>query len=146
MSEIHRVVAVRGEPLPVGEVGVRVRVALTGCPSCRWSANLGARLATDLVGHPAVGYLRLNELVQGDEIVLEGVEAGEARALARTLRDAVDAANRACAEDEQPTANVAQAEADAIAGEVALEQAPAQVAMRPGTASPRGSTPSRWFG
>jgi len=145
MSESHRVVAVRGEPLPAGDVGVRVRVVLTSCPTSRWSRLLRARLATDLVGHPAVGFLRLDEIVQGDEIVLDGVEAGEARSLARTLRDAVEATNRACTEEQRPTANVAQAEADAIAHEVALEHVSALIG-RSQTASPSGSSPSRWFG
>ncbi len=59
MSEIDRIVAIRGEPLSAGRVGVRVRVGLSGCPSVRWSHALRARLAGDLVGQRAVGYLKL---------------------------------------------------------------------------------------
>lgn len=118
MSEIHRIVAVRGEPLSVGCVGVRVRVRLSGCPSIRWSHALRARLVGDLVGQRAVGYLKLNELVQGDELVLEGVEPSGVQALARTLRLAVDATNRTHAEEPAGPTNVAQEEADAIARDI----------------------------
>src|SRR4051794_17918686 len=66
-SEQHRIVGPpNGEPLPDGRVGVRVRIRLSGCPSRRWSRDLSARLANELVGHPAVGHLRLNDIVQGD--------------------------------------------------------------------------------
>src|SRR4051795_10225784 len=97
MSEQYRIVGEgRGEPLPAGRVGVRVRIPLSGCPSRRWSRDLSARLTNELVGHEAVGHLRLNDIVQGDQLVLEGVEAREAPALADALRRAVDATNRAC--------------------------------------------------
>ena len=74
----------RGEPRSLGDVGVRVRVQLSGRPSPRWSRALGARLTRELIGHPGATQLRVNitELVQGDEIVLEGVEDRETRALA----------------------------------------------------------------
>jgi hypothetical protein len=120
MSEQHRIVGEgRGEPLPAGRVGVRVRIALSGRPSRRWSRDLSARLSNELVGHAAVGHLRLNHIVQGDELVLEGVEACEARALAEALRRAVDATNQACPEDAERPAEAAHARADAIAHEVA---------------------------
>ena len=118
MSEIHRIVAVRGEPLSAGRVGVRVRVRLSGCPSVRWSHALRARLAGELVGQRAVGYLKLNELVQGDELVLEGVEPSAVQALASTLRLAVDATNRTHTEEPAGPTNVAQEEADAIARDI----------------------------
>ena len=51
----------------------------------RWSRALRARIAGGLVGQRAVGYLKLNELVQGDELVLEGVEASAVEALASTI-------------------------------------------------------------
>ena len=38
MSEDYQIVSrARGEPLPEGCTGVRVRVQLSGCPSRRWS-------------------------------------------------------------------------------------------------------------
>ena len=57
-------------------------------PSRRWSRDLGARLIRELSGHTAVGHLRLNinDVVQGDQIVLEGVEASEATELAGALQ------------------------------------------------------------
>ena len=98
---------------------MRVRVPLSGCPSARWSRDLGARLTSELVGQPAVGHLRLNEIVQGNEIVLEGVEEREAPHLAQALRRAVDRANADCGDDSPPGANVRQCDADAIAGGIA---------------------------
>ena len=121
MSEEHYVVGLaRGEPLPTGRVGVRVRFALSGSPSPRWSRDLRARLTLQLAGHPAVGHLRLNDVVQGSEIVLEGVESAEASHIAGAVERAVDAANAACAdgagvEQRQPDAN-------AIAHEVRASQ------------------------
>jgi hypothetical protein len=122
MSEHHRIVGpAYGEPLPEGRVGVRVRVPLSGCPSSRWSIDLRARLTNELVGHPAVGHLHLNDLVQGDQIVLEGVEEREAPLLSQALRRAIDATNAACAADPKPSANVPTPKADAIAQKVVTE-------------------------
>jgi hypothetical protein len=121
MAEHHRIVGEpRGEPLPAGRIGVRVRIPLSGCPSRRWSRNLSARLSNELVGHAAVGHLRLNDIVQGDELVLEGVEGREAPALADALRRAVDATNRTCATDPEQPANTAPVEADQIAHGIAI--------------------------
>ena len=125
MSEDYRIVSrARGEPLPEGRVGVRVRVRLSGCPSRRWSRDLGARLIRELSGHAAVGHLRLNvnDLVQGDQIVLEGVEASEATELAGALQRAVDAANRAGVDTPNQPGNVTQGEADSIARDIAVRQ------------------------
>lgn len=76
MSENHHcmISRARGEPRSLGDVGVRVQ--LSGRPSRRWSRALCARLTTELIGHPATAHLHvdMNELVQGDEIVLDGVE------------------------------------------------------------------------
>jgi len=119
MAEGYSIVQVRGEPLPAGRVGARVRVRLSGCPSGRWSRDVSARLANELVGHRTVGHLRLNEIVQGDQIVLDGVERKEAPALAEALRRAVDATNRSYTVEPNATANVTQAEADEIADEIA---------------------------
>jgi hypothetical protein len=120
MSEHHRIVGeARGEPLPAGRVGVRVRIPLSGCPSRRWSRDLSARLSNELVGHAAVGHLRLNDIVQGDELVLEGVEAREAQAIAGALRRAVDATNAACAATPEPPTGAEHGDADAIAHEIA---------------------------
>jgi hypothetical protein len=119
MSEQHRIVGqASGEPLAEGRVGVRVRVPLSGCPSARWSRDLSARLANELVGHPAVGYLRLNDIVRGAEIVLDGVEDREAPLLADALRRAIDATNTACPAEPGPSKDLPQQNADAIAAKV----------------------------
>ncbi len=123
MSEEHYIVGLaRGEPLPAGRVGVRVRFALSGSPSGRWSSDLRARLTLQLAGHPAVGHLRLNDVVQGSEIVLEGVESAEASSIAGAVERAVDTANADCVdgEDVDQTGNVRQAAA--IADEVGANQ------------------------
>ena len=122
MSEQHRIVGdPRGDPLPAGRVGVRVRIPLSGCPSRRWSRDLSARLANELVGHAGVGHLSLNDVVQGDQLVLDGVEAREVSALAGALKRAVDLTNQTCAEEPERPANVTPSEADAIAHEMADE-------------------------
>jgi hypothetical protein len=119
MSEHHRIVGeARGEPLPAGSVGIRVRIPLSGCPSRRWSRDLSARLSNELVGHDAVGHLRLNDIVQGDQLVLDGVEASEAPALAEALGRAVGATNEACPDEAERTSNVARGDAQAIAHQV----------------------------
>ena len=126
MVEDHRIVShARGEPLAQGCVGVRVRVQLSGYPSRRWSQDLAARLSCQLVGHVAVGHLRLNvnDLVQADQIVLEGVEAREAPVLGGALERAVDGANRATTAGANPPPNVTQREADAIAHAIQLHHA-----------------------
>lgn len=121
MTEDHQIVGEsHGEPLPAGRVGVRVRVQLSGCPSGRWSTALSANLYKEFLGHQAVGHLRLDEIVQGDQIVLDGVEEGEAHTLAGTLRRAVDATNKTCTRDADPTANVEQEGADAISRQIGL--------------------------
>jgi hypothetical protein len=122
MTEHHRLVGpARGEPLPDGRVGVRVRIPLSGCPSARWSRDLSARLSNELVGHAAVGHLRLNDLVQGDHIVLEGVEEREAPLLSDALARAVEATNAACPTERERPGNIPQRHADAIAGDIAVE-------------------------
>jgi hypothetical protein len=124
MSEHHQIVSdARGEPLP-GSVGVRVRIQLSGCPSGRWSRALRVNLSNELVGHAAVGHMRLNDIVQGDQIVLDGVEASEAPTLAGSLRRAVEATNRAEIGEQNPTANTEQEEADAVAHQVTLGDGP----------------------
>lgn len=120
MNEDYRIVQVHGEPRPAGSVGARVRVRLSGCPSGRWSRDMSARLANQLVGHATVGHLRLNEIVQGDQIVLDGVERSEAPALAVAIRRAVDATNQCHIRERSASGNVSQAEADLIAHQIAL--------------------------
>ncbi len=125
MSEKHHIVGfARGEPLAAGRVGVRVRFALSGSPSSRWSRDLRARLTLELSGRAAVGHLRLNDIVQGSEIVLEGVESAEASTIAGAVERAVDAANTDCAdkEDVDQTGTLGQPEANAIADEVRASQ------------------------
>ena len=122
MAERHTIVSEpRGEPLPSGQVGARLYVPLSGSPSGRWSRYLSARLTTELTGHAAVGHLRLNNIVQGDQIVLDGVEEREAANLADALRRAVDATNKACEDrDEQPNENMPRDTADAIAQRIGV--------------------------
>jgi len=118
MSETHHIAGnARGEPLSAGRIGARVRVPLSGTPSPRWSRSLGAHLANELTGHPAVGHLQLDEVVQGSELVLEGVEEREAPALGDCLLRAVEAANACVPDDEEaaPPANMPRTEADRIA-------------------------------
>ena len=125
MSEHYEIIShARGEPRPAGCVGVRVYVRLSGCPSRSWSRALGARLATELTGHAAVGHLRINinEIVQGDQIVLDGVESSEAPALAQPLQRAIDGTNQAARSDSHQAANATPQEAEAIAGQIAATE------------------------
>lgn len=149
MSEDHTIISdVSGESLPAGRVGVRVRVQLSGCPSGRWSRALIAHLCEELAGQTGVGHLRLNQIVQGDQVILEGVEASEAPAVADSLRRAVDATNQACTGGQNSPPNVAQQEADSIAHQVTLGRRSVPTTVR--FASDIGErdqvTPSRWFG
>ena len=119
MSETHQISgAPRGEPLAAGRVGARVRVPLTGAPSPRWSRALCAQLANELTGHAAVGHLRLGEVVQGADLVLDGVEEREAPALGDCLQRAVAATNASLEAESPRSANMPQAAADAIAVQV----------------------------
>jgi hypothetical protein len=124
MAEKHTIVGpANGAPLPMGRVGVRLRIPLSGEPSRRWSRDLSARLSVELTGHANVGHLTLNDVIQGHEIVLEGVESGEAKALAGAVERAVDATNRACADAPDDSVSLKpQEEADAIARTVAEHQ------------------------
>lgn len=124
MSERHTIMGPpRGEPRQEGMAGARIRIPLSGTPSPHWSRCLIDHLTTALTGHAAVGHMRLNELVQGHELVLDGVTAPHASALATALLEAVENTNR-CAEaredDHRPPANMSRQEAAAIASE--LEQ------------------------
>ena len=124
MAEEHNIVgSAKGEPLPAGRVGVRLRIPLSGSPSGRWSRDLSARLTTELTGQAHVGHLVLNEVVRGSEIVLDGVESAEAPNIASVVERAVDATNQACT--DVPDRNMQhnpQAEADAVARAVAGRQ------------------------
>jgi hypothetical protein len=124
MLEHHQIVGdASGEPQVTGSVGVRVRIRLSGCPSRRWSHVLQSHLSKELVGHTSVGHIRLNGIVQGDEIVLEGVEAGEAPTLAGSLQRAVEATNQAEIREDNPAPNMAQADADAVADQITFDDA-----------------------
>jgi hypothetical protein len=119
MPEQHLIAGeARAEPLPEGRTGVRVRIPLSGCPSRRWSRDLSARLANELVGHRAVGHLRLNDIVHGDELVLEGVEEAEAPLLSGALARAIETTNAACETGATARPNVSQADADAVASKI----------------------------
>ena len=123
MSEGYRIIGqLRGEPRALGDVGVRVRVQLSGHPSRRWSRDLGAQLTQEFVGHPGTAHLRVNvnELVQGDEILLDGVEDRDTSALADSLWRAVEAANRANTDKARCVPNVTQREADTVASHIPL--------------------------
>lgn len=125
MPEEHQIVgAARGEPLPSGRVGVCLRFPLSGSPSPRWSRDLSARLTGELAGHTAIGHLRLNQLVQGSEIVLEGVEAPEASSITEAIERAVDGANHDCAQetDADRGKNAPQKYADDVARDVSASQ------------------------
>jgi hypothetical protein len=126
MAERHTIVSeARGEPLPSGRVGVRLFVPLSGSPSGRWSRDLSARLTSELTGRAAVGHLRLNDIVRGDHIVLEGVEEREAPSLAAALQRAVDATNSACEDRvEHPNENMPRDTADAIAQRIGVDAPP----------------------
>ena len=121
MTESHTIAGpARGECLPPDRVGACVRLPLDGPPTPRWTEVFTARLATSLTGHPAVGHLRLKHVVQGAEIVLDGVEPAEADRLGPVLGEAIAAANRACARESEPVglarpANMEQQEADRLA-------------------------------
>ena len=122
MPEHYRIIgASHGEPLPEGRVGVRVSIPLSGCPSRRWSHDLKARLTNELVGHPAVGHLHLDNIVQADHIVLDGVEDREAPLLSGALQRPIEATNAACDVETISSANVSQPEADATARKLVNE-------------------------
>ena len=123
MSETHHIAGTaRGEPLPAGRVGARVRVPLSGAPSPRWSRAFGAQLANALTGHAAVGHLHLDQLVQGSDVVLDGVEEREAPALGPCLERAVAATNACVHADGEPSpVNMPRAAAERIATEVHLD-------------------------
>ena len=111
----------RGEPLARGVVGARVRVPLSGTPGPHWSKAFTAYLTQELIGHGHVGHLHLDNVVQGRELVLDGVEDGEAEALGACLSRAVDLANGACENDTAPEpANMSPQAADAIASKVEI--------------------------
>jgi hypothetical protein len=124
MAEEHTIVGpAKGEPLPMGRIGVRLRIPLSGGPSPRWSRDLSARLSAEFIGHANVGHLVLNDVVQGHEIVLDGVESGEADVLAGAVERAVAATNRACADAPDDSVPLKpREEADAIARTVAERQ------------------------
>ena len=122
MAEHHEITGdARGAARDAGCVGASVCIPLDAAPSKQWSHVLTVHLASELTGHPGVGHLRLKHVVQGSDIVLDGVEASEAELLGPALRRAIDAANRVCAGDgdgapERP--NMPQEEADRLARSV----------------------------
>lgn len=89
-----------------------------------------ARLTRELTGHSAVGHMKLNNAVQGQEIVLEGVESEEAPTLAAAVERAVDAANDANSREDSPddrddpTRESRQARADDVTSSVRARQRP----------------------
>ena len=129
MSETHHIAGdVCGEPLAAGQVGARVRVPLTGTPGPHWSRAFTAYLMQDLAGHSHVGHLHLGQVVQGRDLVLDGVEDGEAAALGPCLKRAVEAANSACVDDCAPEPpNMSPQAAQAIAHDVRVSVDPVQV-------------------
>jgi hypothetical protein len=97
-----------------------VRIPLDTAPSPRWSNALASALMTGLVGHPAVGHLRLDHVVQGAEIVLDGVEPLEAELLGPVLLQAIESANRRSpdATEQDGPRNMDPAEAEDVARKV----------------------------
>jgi hypothetical protein len=139
MSENYSIISrARGEPRSLGDVGVCVRVQLSGHPSRRWSRDMGARLTTELIGHPGTAHLcvNVNELVQGNEIVLDGVEDLDAPALADALRRAIAAANQTEMHQADHAPNVTQGTADAIASHMRINEPDASAGMGAGDAPP----------
>lgn len=123
MAETHHIVGPpRGEPLPAGRVGARVRVPLSGTPSSQWSRVLTARLTAALTGHQAVGHLHLAGVIQGADIVLDGVEAAEADRLGEAIGSAVAAANRSGAQEAPGMRehNMSREQANDIARQIKL--------------------------
>jgi hypothetical protein len=121
MTEHHDLTgSATGAPLPSGRTGASVRLPLDSPPSPRWSEAFSARLMRELVGCPAVAHLRLDHVVQGADIVLDGVEDTQATALGAALRAAVEGANGACDRDEAPESqNMDPALAETVARRVA---------------------------
>jgi hypothetical protein len=116
MPEHHEITGpVTGVPLPAGKVGASVRVPLDSPPSPRWSQAFSARLTRELIGGPSVAHLSLDRVIQGADIVLDGVENRQAERLGDALRVAVDAANLANADAPAPAANMPVVDAEAIA-------------------------------
>lgn len=112
----------RGEPLTAGMTGARVRIPLDTPPSPRWSNALAGALMRGLAGHPAVGHLHLDNVVQGMEIVLEGVEPREAELLGPVLLEAIETANSVCpdATEQAGPPNMDPAEAAEVARAVEI--------------------------
>ena len=118
MTEHHTIAGpARGEALAADRAGARVRLALDSAPTPRWSSALTAHLAAGLTGHASVGHLRLNGVVQGADLVLEGVEPEAAERMGPALLAAVIAANSACEDDGAAAGprNMEQVEADRLA-------------------------------
>ena len=122
MAEHHEIAGpARGEPRRAGEVGVSVRIPLDAAPSPRWTRTMRGHLMTGLSGHAAIGHLRLDRIVEGRDVVLHGVEPSEAGLLGPVLRNAIEAANRACERDapaapEAPVSpNMEQKKAEEVA-------------------------------
>lgn len=123
MGEHHEMTGrVTGTPLTAGRHGASVRITLDSPPSPRWSRALAARLTTELVGCPSVAHLRLDGVVQGADLVLDGVEPPQAERLGRAVRAAIEAANGSCnrpAGGEDAPRNMPSAEAQEVARKVA---------------------------
>ena len=119
MAEHHDIAGTpRGEPLRQGRRGVRVRVPLTGMPTERWSRSLCAQLTLLLTGARPGRDLALEHIVQGSDLVLEGVkDEAEARELGAVLRTAVTTVNEVSTHTERPPEprNASQEDADRIA-------------------------------
>lgn len=117
----HMTGEVHGEPRAEGQVGARLRLPLMGTPDAHWSRAFTAYLTRELTGHGHVGHMRLHDVVQGRELVLDGVEEGEAATLGACLERAVEAANGACEGDRTPhPTNMSPQDAKAIASRVVI--------------------------
>jgi hypothetical protein len=124
MEEHRFIAAPRGEPMSDARAGARVRIALDSPPGPRWSDAFASHLTRELMGMPGVARLSLDHAVQGDDVVLEGVELEEGQRIGPALKASLEAANRACARpapDEERPRNMDQATADRVAEAIAAE-------------------------
>ncbi len=121
MREHHDITGtITATPLAAGETGASVRVQLDSPPGPRWSEAFSARLMRELVGCPSVSHLRLDHVVQGADVVLDGVEPAHADRLGAAVGVAVGAANAACEHDTAPgRSNMDPGDADGIARRLA---------------------------
>jgi len=119
MAEKHTMVGhAEADPLPKGQKGARVRISLANPPSEQWARAFGNALSEIRpLGKQAGHFSSGHGLVQGNEIVLVGVESKTGSELFKATTAALAQANKELEDQEkdQPSLNMSQEEADAIA-------------------------------